>query len=132
MTINFVESQRNEQEDPLPSYKDRGRILVYVTATARRGYRFDYEPIAYDTDASPYWIQEDEGIEYWCDQIDEITGPGLWLIEDIEGTYIRGDGWTTDDDVDWYWGAVRRITKAEAMELDFGLSDEDLEGVEEP
>jgi hypothetical protein len=128
--INF-ECQRNEQEDPLPTYRDSGRILVHVTATDSRVYRFDYEVIAFDSDASPYWIQEGEGFSYWCDNVDEITGPGLWLIEDIEGSYLRGDGWTTDDDVEWYWGAVRRITKAEAMELDgFALTEDELEDVE--
>jgi hypothetical protein len=46
---------------------------------------------------------------------------GLFIVEDITGVYTRGDGWTTDDDMDFYCGIVRPATIEEICEHWCGL-----------
>lgn len=36
------------------------------------------------------------------------VGPGWWVIEGFNVHYIRGDGWMTDDDADFYCDDIRR------------------------
>lgn len=48
---------------------------------------------------------------------DEIKSDGFYVMEDVTGVYTRGDGWMTDDDMDFYCGKVRPATEAEIEEF---------------
>jgi hypothetical protein len=53
-----------------------------------------------------------------------IDPPGEWgfyVVEDVTGVYTRGDGWMTDDDMDFYHGGVRPATPEEVAEF-YGVS----------
>lgn len=57
----------------------------------------------------------------------KCPGEGIFVAEDITGVYTRGDGWTTDDDMDFYFGPVRPATIEEIADLwcyNFWASDE--------
>lgn len=47
------------------------------------------------------------GLEYTLKSAIDNPGAGWWVIPDITCTFIRGDGWTTDDDVDFKMGDIR-------------------------
>lgn len=47
------------------------------------------------------------GLEYTLQGAISNPGAGWWVIPDIKCTFIRGDGWTTDDDVDFEMGELR-------------------------
>lgn len=118
LIITAVETDPKEEECSYPSYKDPGRILVVSHGPAPpypsgqpNVYRFSTEVLGHDGCA--FWIQEGEGFDYWLDQVDEMEVPGTYVIEGIIGHYMRGDGWTTDDDVDWEIGVVRPATPEE-------------------
>jgi hypothetical protein len=58
-----------------------------------------------------------------------IEPPGEWgfyVVEDVTGVYTRGDGWTTDDDMDFYHGEVRPATNEEVAAF-YGVSFWDTE-----
>ncbi|RWB95605.1 MAG: hypothetical protein EOQ56_28060 [Mesorhizobium sp.] len=101
----FIEQDAPEEEYTPPPYGKPGRILVEVYDL---GGEFEYEILDYDGDSGVFWIQEGEGFDWWIKGHLDLPGEGRYLISDISGDYIRGDGWTTDDDVDWYIGLVTR------------------------
>lgn len=52
----------------------------------------------------------DDMIEQTCEFPDPF---GSYVIEGCTGIYIRGDGWMTDDDADFYPGTIRPATAEE-------------------
>lgn len=109
-----------EEEPELPSLKDPGRILVRAFGLSDpypdgspNVYRLNVEVL--DHDGCTHWIQEGEGFDHFLDSFDELEKPGVYVIEGIVGTYHRGDGYATDDDVEWDWKGVRPATEREEM-----------------
>lgn len=104
----LISSESSEEEKyELPSYKDPGSVVFINHGTPepygngdKSVYQYDIEILDYDSDSSILWIQEGEGLEYWIDQLD-LPGPGVYVIENITGTYYRGDWGFDDDDVEW-------------------------------
>ena len=115
MTIFVSYDPEPEQFEP-PSYSDRGRILINVLGPGDGGpYCGRYELVVhgYDADSAVMWLEEGIGIEYWINEDIEIWIPGWYVIEGVHGVYTRGDGWTTDDDEDWYYDEIRPATSEE-------------------
>lgn len=52
-------------------------------------------------------------LDYTIEQIIDCPGEGWWVVENVTGEYIKGDGWMTDDNMDFYSGAVRPATEEE-------------------
>jgi hypothetical protein len=104
-----------------PSYSDPGWILVEIITTGllKDGGWHDYELGETATDGAAFWIVEEEGLEHWLDGHlrGEITDPGWYVIEDVIGTFSRGDGYSTDDDVDWEFASPRKATEDEIDSL---------------
>lgn len=97
-------------EDQLPKYSDRGFILVRIHDITEPGQTrrvWEYDVIDYD--GSVFWINEGTGIDYWLEEQIEFSRPGTYLIEGITGRYIRGDGYSTDDDEDWEYETITRL-----------------------
>lgn len=122
--IDSVELQpiedETEQEFDYPSYKDEGRILFEVYHVYRcednpiRNKFYEIEVFDYDLDSSVFWLQEGMGVDYFLEELYlEIEETGFYVLEDITGSYIRGDGWTIDDDEEWECGILRRATDEE-------------------
>lgn len=96
-----------------PSYQTPGDILVRVDDPADPK---TWEVLDYD-DASVCFYISEFGFPFmfeheWSDMFEEHP-PGVYVIEGTTGTYRRGDGWTIDDDVDFYPGAIRPATEDE-------------------
>jgi hypothetical protein len=54
------------------------------------------------------------GVEFLLeDVLEEWPAVGFWVMEGITGAFFRGDGWTTDDDVEFYGGTLRPATQEE-------------------
>lgn len=47
------------------------------------------------------------------DLIDPPQAPGFYVVVGVTGVYHKGDGWTTDDDMDFYYKEVRPATADE-------------------
>lgn len=107
-------SDDDDYEPPLISTP--GRILVEVWPD---GDPWKYEVHASDDETSVFWIGEGVGFDYWLDSYCEFKAPGLYLIENVRGEWIRGDGWTTDDDEEWECDAPRAISVEDAKALGF-------------
>lgn len=101
----------DEEFEP-PSYSEPGRMLLEVTGPDEN---YDREVECHDSDGSVCWIHEGVGVDWWLEQRDipEIQAPGWYVIEGITGEYIRGDGWSTDDDEEWEYKGVRPATPEE-------------------
>lgn len=48
----------------------------------------------------------------------EVHGPGVYVIEEVTCYFTRGDGWMTDDDVDFDYRLVRPATIEETFNGD--------------
>jgi hypothetical protein len=98
-----------------PPYGKPGRILVRIGSENERKpgvYRWDAEVLDYDSDSGVFWINEGTGFDYWLDGCD-FPGPGVYVIEGIKGTYIRGEWGFTDDEEEWEHGVIRPATPDE-------------------
>jgi hypothetical protein len=97
-----------------PSIKKLGRILVEICGPcATPSYKWEYEVIDCDSDSSVFWINEGVGFEYWLDQHVDFGGPGVYVVQGISGSWIRGDGWTTEDDEEWEFTSLRPALRVE-------------------
>jgi hypothetical protein len=103
--------ETDEDDFQLPSYRDPGRILVRYHGPGESVYRHDCEVLDYD--GSVFWISEGVGFDFWLEQYVDFPEPGVYVIEGITGEYIRGDGWTTDDDEEWDYTSIRQATEEE-------------------
>lgn len=103
----------DENYDP-PSIKEVGHILFEYLGTGCGTWRYDVE--VHDFTGGTFWIQEGVGWEYWFEthlEPSDLPEPGFYVVEGVKGSFIRGDGWMTDDDEEWNFDAVRRATQTE-------------------
>lgn len=112
---------QEKEEDKLPVYGTKGWVIVEILSVEKTSSnRFDYElgEYAVDTENSTFWVQEGTGVDWFLENtIDFEFTPGWWVIEDVVGTYHRGDGWTTDDDEEWDYGKIRPATQQEIDQI---------------
>lgn len=52
-------------------------------------------------------------LNYTIEGLIDCPGEGWWVVENVTGEYTKGDGWMTDDNMDFYCGAVRPATEEE-------------------
>lgn len=88
-----------DRSDPYHTKED-GWIEFYVVAWM--GDRWELEVKEYGGCA--FWMQEGMGIDWW---LNETFGefdlePGYtYKVQGLQVYFIKGDGWTTDDDEEW-------------------------------
>lgn len=117
--IDMTAEQADEYE--LPSYGEYGKIIVEILGKVdsmwHPGWQWEIDRYTYE--GSAFWINEGIGIDYFINDYirEDIPGPGIWVIDDIKGEYIKGDWGFTDDDEDWEWGDIRPATQDEIDEL---------------
>lgn len=121
-----IAGESDDFEPPL--YSTPGRMLLEVTGPDEQ---YGREVECHDSDGSVFWINEGVGIDWWLEQHDipEIQASGWYVIEGITGEYIRGDGWSTDDDEEWEYKSVRPATLKEIAGKALCDLDEHLEDV---
>ncbi len=109
--------QSPPENEKMPSYSDRGRILVEIEGPGSddpsKYPRYELTVYDYDGDSSLMWLNEGIGIEYWINEEVEFWIPGWYVIEDVHGHYYRGTWGFDDDDEEWYHGEVRPATAEE-------------------
>lgn len=110
--LSFLEKWLEETPPAPPRYGDTGWVIVKVAPTTG-SYDFDYTVIDDAPCTCTFWINEGEGWNYWLDQVG-LPGLGVYLITGIVGRYLRGDGYTTDDDVRWDFDTPRRMDRRRA------------------
>ncbi len=74
----------------------------------------------------------DAGMVEWCldDHIpDDLRVPGWIMFERVTVDYVRGDGWTTDDDAVYDVGVIRRATPEEIADHGFSPSQVADDGI---
>lgn len=104
----------SEEELETPSYSTPGRILFGRWLDEEND---DFEVLDHDGDTSVYWIGEELSLGYFIDDIMGLPSePGHYIVHGITGQYSRGDGWETDDDVEWSWTSIEKLPEP-LMEL---------------
>lgn len=128
--LTFITSVPNEPDNyELPHIGKPGRILFEIIHVHPerwpRGrhyetYRYVLEVLDYDGESGVYWLNEGVGFDFWFDGHVDLEEPGFYVLEGVAGSWIRGDGWMTDDDEEWEFALCRRAT---ATEIATGVLD---------
>lgn len=109
----FMDDNKEGDWD-LPKYSDKGDLLVEIVAVDDNAiFKYELESTYYNSDTCIMWINEGMGIEYWLEQYTEIQTPGWYVIEGIQGAYIKGEWGLTDDDEEWEYENIRPATSEE-------------------
>lgn len=118
--LEIVAIETDDMEYELPSYYDVSQILVHVMAIKRPEdkwiYRYDLEVLD-DGGGCVFWINEGVGFDFWFDEHVDFIAPGYYVVEGITGSYIRGDGWMTDDREYWEFTNIREATRDEIVSM---------------
>ena len=56
------------------------------------------------------------------DMLEKPISKGFWVLMDVTGCYHKGDGWSTDDDMDFYCGELRKATDEETAGISFDVA----------
>ena len=67
------------------------------------------------TGAASYEASYGGFLDYTIEALIDCPGPGWFVVEGITGYYHKGDGWMTDDDMEFYHKGVRRATPEEIL-----------------
>ena len=122
ISLGIIEAD-SPKDNEYPRYSDKGFILVEIVMVCKPEdkplYRFEIGESVFDSSNAPFWIKEGMGVDYWldCYAPDDLK-EGWWVFEGVHAYYHKGDGWTTDDDEDWYFDSVRPATDQEIKDLD--------------
>lgn len=65
------------------------------------------------TGAASYELSYSGFLDYTIQSLIDCPGEGWWVLENFTGYYSKGDGWMTDDNMEFYCGEVRRATPDE-------------------
>lgn len=108
--------------------------LIFATGAItydRRGRVDRVELLEWEYDGAFFWIQEGVGLDYFVETADHgpvvLEENAVYVCEGLTVRYIRGDGWTTDDDEEWEDYTTRPATNEEIAGLfgcDFWNHDE--------
>jgi hypothetical protein len=99
-----------------PDYATPGRLVFEITSVVPDPHDcywpgYQVEDVDWDPATSLFWVNEGVGFDWFVNRyVDQKLAVGFWVVEDVVGTYIRGDGWMTDDDEEWTHGLVRRAS----------------------
>jgi hypothetical protein len=110
-----------EEDFDLPSYGEYGKIIVEVLGKIDSPFHpyWQWEIDRYTYEGSAFWINEGMGMDYFINDYirEDIPGAGIWTIDDIKGTYFKGEWGFTDDDEEWEWSDIRPATQDEINEI---------------
>lgn len=113
-----IDPRDDEPDEQLPRYSDRGRILfelhhVYQPYDRKFGSQYETTVLDYDSDKSPFWLNEGMGIEYFLDDVVDLELPGVYVLEGVAGAYYKGTWGFEDDDEEWWFDTCRRASPEE-------------------
>lgn len=101
-----------DEEPPSSYYNGIGFLEFFVV----QNYKDTFEFEIVDSNGCAGWLQEGLGVDYalteeWIAPLKDLKEGATYRVHDITVHYVRGDGWTTDDDEDWEFGNVTQIDK---------------------
>ena len=67
--------------------------------------------------AASYEASYGSFLDYTVMDMTQCPGEGYWVVENVTADYHEGDGYSTDDDMRFHCGAVRRATPQEIMQI---------------
>jgi hypothetical protein len=121
--ITATEDDVPEEKFDFSSWED---VLIEIVPTGEPikglpfwdGYEVEWATVigcqSNDVTGAASYAQSYGGyLDYICCDLIECPGEGWWVIERVTGRYFRGDGWTTDDDMDFYCEGHRPATEDE-------------------
>jgi len=105
-----------------PSIRTPGWILVDVhvlepAPTSAHEDKCEYEVLEWEGFSSVFWINEGVGFDWWLEERCQFPSSGVYLIENIRGDWIRGDGWMSEDREEWDHNDPRLATPEEIARL---------------
>jgi hypothetical protein len=107
-----------------PSIGTPGRLIVeiagvYPCETLQPHYwvRYEIDRTSHGGDDCTFWINEGIGINDWVENYLDLEQPGIYVVENVRGWYVKGDGYTSEDNEEWEFGLVRYATEEEVKEL---------------
>ncbi len=105
-------------EEEKDYYSGVGKLVIFIIQNTKDNFEFD----VLESSGCARWLCEGLGADYALTE--EWFGSLAWYkegttcaIEDISVNYIRGDGWATDDDEEWDYGARHKTAKPLALLL---------------
>lgn len=95
-----------------------GRILFELRRGLLRSRWPGHRPgevvvLDYDADSCVPVLERVWGIESRIRQAVDPGLPGTYVLEGVAGEYRCGDGWTTEDDEEYWFALCRRASRAE-------------------
>lgn len=96
-----------------PSYSEPGKILFHYKNPLSDD---EVEIIDYDG-GGPFWLNEGGFMDYTVRDMIDLELEGQYVLEGVLGTYIRGDGYVTDD---WETYEFEFCRRASQQEIDTG------------
>lgn len=129
--VEFKIEEKEEEYEPIFDFKSPEDVLIHVIDLGEEIWanRFinwksheieEYTIINAKDDiigAARYEKEYGGFLDYTIMNMTECPGEGYWVVEGVTGTYHKGDGWTTDDDMTFEYKTIRRATEDEIKEL---------------
>ena len=104
----IITTKDSEEDIEYPSLKEPG--WLYIKVKDGKIIEYDYEG------GCVFWLMEWGCLEYVIEyETDLLQKNGDWFIEKVTAYYHRGDGYSTDDDCDWYFEGIREATDEEKI-----------------
>jgi hypothetical protein len=124
MTIDFTETPTEDENDVF-DFSSPEHVLIHVLLrddlTTVPGWKKFYIETAI-----VIWRKNDQVIgaasyeesysgflDYTIQDMINFPGEGWFVVENVTGVYFSGDGWTTDDDMNFHHTGVRPATEEE-------------------
>lgn len=109
---DLLEVDHPTPEEEKQFWNGIGSLTIFVTLVIPKSEVFEYEIIDYG--GCVQGAQDTLGIDYllsdiwdvWHDLTYPLKEGFEYTFHDITIAWTRGDGWTTDDDVDYYMGPI--------------------------
>lgn len=107
--IDFTILPSESEDEPTYDLKQEETLFVELDDG-----QVAYATVISDTSGWCSCEQAHGELAYMIEQACEFPArDGYFVIEGCTGAYFKGDGWTTDDDADFYPGATRPASDEE-------------------
>ena len=119
--VEFGEIETEDSREPTFDFTSPEDVLIEVVgphddkeSNDWKNYSIETVSIIRSTEgvvgAASYDSEYGAGLDYTIQNMIDVPGEGWFVVESITGVYHKGDGWVTDDDMDFYFKAVRPAT----------------------
>ena len=129
--INFenvemvIVPDQDQNEEEVFNFNSPENVLIEVVKHDLEGPSDDWKNFSIEncnviwrkdpgvTGAASYEQSYGGFLDYTIQGMIDPPGEGFFVIENVTGYYSKGDGWMTDDDMEFYYENVRSATQEE-------------------